>query len=44
MCGRGEDSDIVFGSVSHLGWTWLDYVNKLPKYLLQQFPHYFILF
>jgi len=21
MCGPGEDSDLIFGSVSHLGWT-----------------------
>jgi len=21
MCGPGQDSDVVFGSVSHLGWT-----------------------
>jgi len=21
MCGRGYDSDIIFGSVSNLGWT-----------------------
>jgi len=21
MCGPGQDIDILFGSVSHLGWT-----------------------
>jgi len=23
MCGLGQDSDISFGSVNHLGWTQL---------------------
>jgi len=24
LCGLGKDSDILFGSVSHLGWTRLN--------------------
>jgi len=23
MCDPGQDSDIIFGSVECLGWTWL---------------------
>jgi len=25
--GPGQDSEILFGSVSHLGWTWLVYTH-----------------
>ena len=35
MCGPGQDSDISFGSVNHLGWTylgeWLLYFMQLAK-------------
>ena len=29
MCGPDKDSDIIFGSVSHLGSTWLTYTFRL---------------
>jgi len=37
MCGPGQDSDTIFGSVSHLGWTqlsksfWLDIADPTQQ-------------
>jgi len=36
MCGPGQDSNILFGPVSHLGWTQPIYTNKAFPISLRQ--------
>ena len=45
MCGPGWDSDMIFGSVSHLGWTYpvADLVNARPRYVERISPRLYSL-
>jgi len=38
VCGPGQDSDIIFGSVSHLGWTASLVFRALLMLVFRQYP------